>query len=542
MSKRLSKITLNSEAAVAELEAEAQDPSETPATNKAREININQMQELVCNLTPPIRYDTYQGRKHMVVPAVMITEGVHAGSNGPLYYPSNELAKTPVVWNMKPVVVYHPVINGSPTSACDPVVAAKRQVGILFNTKYIPPAKGEPGKLKTEVWLDEAKLKEVDVRVFNALQKKQMVEVSTGLFTDNEQREGLHKGERYEQIARNYRPDHLAILPDEKGACSIADGAGLLRNSSEQSANDIREALQTAISPKSGSGPMAIGDGWVCDVFKKHFIFSRGGKYFSQDYCVEKGGKVTLEGDAKPVSRRTVYTLEDGTTLNTGAKKMTRKQMINTLIANGNFDDGDREYLQGLETDRLDVMVNNALQGDLATDGKNAEGKQPEGTVAAGKKTDKHKETGGGDLKTAATKTPSDEESSEEDLAPEGNEPTGDGVRNQEMTVEAFIANAPAGMRDMLAEGVRMHGLEKNKLIQIITANKANEFNPEYLKTRPMEELRAIAKLAAAASPVHNARPPMFTGQGDAGGGSAPSARKATALPVPVLNFQKKEK
>jgi hypothetical protein len=37
-------------------------------------------------------------------------------------------------------------------------------------------------------------------------------------------------GRQYVGIARNHRPDHLAILPDLKGSCSIADGAGLCRN------------------------------------------------------------------------------------------------------------------------------------------------------------------------------------------------------------------------------------------------------------------------------------------------------------------------
>ena len=41
---------------------------------------------------------------------------------------------------------------------------------------------------------------------------------------------GDWNGKAYVGIARNYRPDHLAILPDMKGACSIADGAGLCRN------------------------------------------------------------------------------------------------------------------------------------------------------------------------------------------------------------------------------------------------------------------------------------------------------------------------
>ena len=57
-----------------------------------------------------VRHDRMEGREYLVAPMAMITEGVHNGSQGPLYYPWDELSKFPQVWNMKPVVVYHPSI------------------------------------------------------------------------------------------------------------------------------------------------------------------------------------------------------------------------------------------------------------------------------------------------------------------------------------------------------------------------------------------------------------------------------------------------
>jgi hypothetical protein len=48
---------------------------------------------------------------------------------------------------------------------------------------------------------------------------------------DVQKQVGTLNGMEYGRIARNLMPDHLAILPDKIGACSIADGAGLLRNS-----------------------------------------------------------------------------------------------------------------------------------------------------------------------------------------------------------------------------------------------------------------------------------------------------------------------
>jgi len=159
---------------------------------------------------------------------IMLLEGVHQGSGGPLYYPPEELSKTPVVWNHKPVVVYHPQVNGVGVSACMPDILTSRKIGVIMNTVF------EDGKLKAEAWIDLDRAKAVDERIVSAIENKAVMELSTGLFTDNENVEGEWRGEKYIAIARNYRPDHLALLPDIKGACSIEDGAGFLRLNSQK--------------------------------------------------------------------------------------------------------------------------------------------------------------------------------------------------------------------------------------------------------------------------------------------------------------------
>ena len=195
-----------------------------PQLADAPHITANTLQLVTCNLKARFRSDSLEGLDYYVVPMVMLTEGVHNGSNGPLYYPPEELAKTPVVWNHKPIVVYHPQLNGQSVSACDKVILESRKVGVILNTRFIG------NKLKAEAWLRKDRLGQVDKRVLNALEKGQPIEVSTGLFTDNQGPGGTWNGESYVATARNYRPDHLAILPDQKGSCSISDGAGLLMN------------------------------------------------------------------------------------------------------------------------------------------------------------------------------------------------------------------------------------------------------------------------------------------------------------------------
>jgi len=45
------------------------------------------------------RYEMRQGRQHIVAPVVMLVEGVHDGTAGPIYYPMEELRAFPGAWD-----------------------------------------------------------------------------------------------------------------------------------------------------------------------------------------------------------------------------------------------------------------------------------------------------------------------------------------------------------------------------------------------------------------------------------------------------------
>jgi hypothetical protein len=158
------------------------------------------MEKLTTNMSGTVRHAELEGRDHLVVPMVMLTEGVHPGSSGPLFYPGSELAKVPAVWNTKPVVVYHPEENGVGVSACDPAVLNNRKVGVIMNTEYVD------GKLKAEAWIEASRVEKIDNRIMESLEADVMMELSTGLFTDNEDVEGEFEGTAYTAIARNYLP------------------------------------------------------------------------------------------------------------------------------------------------------------------------------------------------------------------------------------------------------------------------------------------------------------------------------------------------
>lgn len=185
------------------------------------------MERLVATITENVKRQTIAGRTYLVAPVSMIVPGVLNGSKGALYYPHDEVAKNHGVWNNVPITYGHPYgKNNEAVSARDPETLDKFQLGAVYNDRF------ENGKRVADAWFDESITKSKAPEVYAALNSGSPMEVSTGLFTDDEpaQNGSNHGGVAYQFIAKNYRPDHLAVLPNQRGACSIRDGCGLNTN------------------------------------------------------------------------------------------------------------------------------------------------------------------------------------------------------------------------------------------------------------------------------------------------------------------------
>lgn len=178
-----------------------------------------------------LRTEYYMGREHIVAPVVLMVEGVHNGSQGPTLYTAEELSKFPDAWNGRPIPVYHPEDEYGPIPCNDPNVLQQQSVGHLFNVHFTD------NKLKGEIWVDKERANNISPSVLSMLQNKEPIEVSTGVFTDPDPIQGQWQGETYMAIAHNLRPDHLALLPGERGACSWEDGCGVRANKEEGGAN-----------------------------------------------------------------------------------------------------------------------------------------------------------------------------------------------------------------------------------------------------------------------------------------------------------------
>lgn len=191
---------------------------------------------LAVNLSGPTESKVLYGKQYLKVPITLIVPGVLNGSAGPIFYPPEEIQKDVSIWNHMPIVIGHPQVNNEYVSARTPEILDQYAVGFITNTKI-----NEKGHLVSEGWFEISRLEKLSPIILNSLRNQQPIEVSTGLHLDAVPSSGEVNGVTFKIRASNFRPDHLAILIDQKGACSINDGCGIFTNEEKE------EAMKTQI-------------------------------------------------------------------------------------------------------------------------------------------------------------------------------------------------------------------------------------------------------------------------------------------------------
>lgn len=413
---------------------------------------------------------------------------------------------------MKPLVVYHPKQNGAHISACTPEVIESQGVGLIMNTTY-------DTKLRGEAWFDIEKTRKVDERVLSALENGDLMEVSTGLWSDNEESEGTFgvNNEPYTAIARNFRPDHLAILPDQIGAFSVEQGGGLFQVNA-LSHSDTRGRLMQLINERHGE------DAWVVDVFEGFFVFADGRRLFRLNYTSTDDVISITEAPPEAVVSQTLYRTIDGTMIGNSTVKPNFskpesktvkvkpevKKIVDGLIANEDlsWSETQREFLEKQEVKFLEGLTVNAAPAEP----------------------------------TKVEPEPTKVEPSKNDTKPVNpDDPTVNSVPAK--TVDEYISTAPVGMQDVLRRGVAAHEKEISDLVSVITANEENQFEEKELRAMPHETLSKMAMLANQKQPAPapgddddedtSFLPPMYQGQGQGNAQlAANSAQGSDELPM----------
>lgn len=209
------------------------------------------METFSINAVGTIRWETEHGRQYIVAPMTLIVPGVLNGSKGPLWYPPTEVKRGVKLWDGIPITKNHPTdpITNEHLSARDYGVLERQGLGFIRKSTF-----NGNGRHVAEGWFDAERTKRLDKRIYNALLSGDPLEVSTGLYTENENVRGVAPdGRSYVAIARNYQPDHLAVLPDQTGACSREDGCGILINHEKKwSWKGILKMLRNAFERDSG--------------------------------------------------------------------------------------------------------------------------------------------------------------------------------------------------------------------------------------------------------------------------------------------------
>jgi hypothetical protein len=526
---------------------------------------VPQFQKLTVNFLPAqTRVEMLEDREHTVIPMVMLTEGIHTGSSGPLLYNAAELSKTPEVWNHKPIVVYHPELNGQGISACDPVVVNSRKVGVMMNTSW--DAKGK--RLKSEAWIEKARAEKIDNRIFAAITKNEMMELSTGLFSDLEKAPGEVNGEAYDGVVRNIRPDHLALLPDKIGACSIAKGAGFLRNetvttgiapkemikrltsffgltenemSQSNISDQLRKALQDRFAPKPSDKtskdakdavpvpPMGYYI-WIADVYSNFVIFEKDNKLFRLGYTTSDNG-ITLDGaDPVEVKRVTEYRTAKGAFVgNSGqpGETMNKKQMVDAIISNASsgWKETDRERLMAFDDPQVSLHYNAFGRPPVAP-----------GAPAAPAPAAPQQQAPSASATIAVTGPITHPPGSAAPAAA----PT---ANSAPVTLESWLGSAPPEVAGIVRNLLGNEATERVTLIEKIVKNEALGFTKDALATLSIANLRTLGKLADAPKVVAFQPLPNYSGMAPASD-SVQNNQPGEEEPLmaPVLNFRKESK
>ena len=530
------------------------------------------MELITVNLSGTIRREKLHGRDHVVVPLSLIVPGVLNGSKGPMYYSEAVVKQSTPLWNGQPIVVRHPTENGKPVSAKHPRILEKA-VGVVLQSEY-------RDKLGAEAWLDVEKTNKADSRILTALEAGSTMEVSTGLGTDERVANGSFNGKSYTSEATNLHPDHLAILPDEKGACSLEDGCGLNVNS--EGFTGIAEGLEF----KNGLIVNEAGEdeygSWTFNVelpsnttLGKPFRTPKGPKKFSVYVKGPKGtlvkvnfGDPNLEIKRDDPAARKSFRARHGCDANPGPRwkakywscrmweagtpvskitnqigehpmPMSEKEkadVVNFIINTCEcWSESDRETLNGFDDEKLTKLhshvkdsKSNAVIANAAREGfKSKDGSTHIFDTKAGKFVSK-----------AATKK----------TEPEGEAVvTANSEANKPKTDEEWLKEAPEGIRTVVQNAMDREERVKKELVAKIHKHIPSElketiFTENSLMAKSEQELEALAKATEQKEVQTTARPaPSYIGAG--GAGAAPTANAEEdndILPLPSLSFAKK--
>lgn len=474
-----------------------------------------------------IRSKEVNGINYWIVPVVMMVEGVHSGSRGPMLYTTEELAASVGAWNGVPVTIAHPQNDeGKYISANTPGVLSD-----IVGRIYHPKMKGE--KLTAEAWIDVNALSNRSEEAFEYIKEKKALEVSVGVFSEEVSHAGEYEGEEYRAEAVNLIPDHLALLPGEVGACSWSDGCGIRTNSKNKMKVKTKTEKEPSSIPKEEwlgalneqgcaihfidneaslgeklsavQGQLNAMDSplqvyYLEECYDDYVVYcvvnreTRERTMYKRNYVVSQEGKVVFRGEPTQVRKEVSFINMNKHTRTNFNKSKTEVKMkmktngkctcsVDSLIENQatQFTEDDREWLTAMSQEQLNKLAPKEVEEETPT--------------VSGKKV----------TKVVANKNKEEEEEVEEKgeaLIKKGKDGSisingkslGAYIKEElakEEDPNTFIDNfMPAGLGDQMKAGLKMYQNRRTKQIKEIAAN--SKFKEAQLKTWSDEDLAAL--------------------------------------------------
>jgi hypothetical protein len=452
------------------------------------------------------------GKEYIVVPVVALVEGVLQGmaAEGPELALASEFGKFPDSWNGRPIVMSHPVVDGTPVSANSPAVLHEYQIGFIFNSSM------DSSKLVLEAWVDRdlmSNLNDDSKAILETLEKGEMIEVSTGYFAEIEKLIGMHNNKKYEAVQRTIVPDHLAFLPNGTlGACSNKDGCGaqLAVNAKKSDEFTPTKTFRT--------------DKHCCAECAEH---AEGNTVANKDKIEDdkdtKGDKPKKKSDPKAYEAVTIAnTIAGGVTLG-DAREVVACAIRETQ---GN----DYAYVVAMTTTHVIYEAYNSIQGfygkyqrtySVAADGAVTLGDE----VQEVRLMTKVVAVNSSEDESEANNQEQDQMTTQNNGAPAASEPKVQTITNDsgslEITTNAdgsqsfaftpkanaapkapataaeFVAQAPKEIQEVLNAGMKMHSQKVEGTIKALKDSGRCKFTDDQLKAMSLDTLEAMAELAS---------------------------------------------
>lgn len=261
-----------------------------------------------------IRYETHNGREHMVIPSFTLPDGVVM--NGGMY-PHDEIEKSYKSLEGTLAPLSHPQVDGDYVAANQAEAINAHHIGAWNrNVKRVG------NRVALEKWVDIefAKTTEGGRQLIEAVNNGSPIHTSTGIFLN---REMTPNADGYGWIARDMTFDHDAILLNEVGAATPEDGVGMMVNKTlvinsvvptvnddealKDSYGDKLSLLSAAVSENFGS-PDAYA--YVEDFDDEGLVFTTPQGQYRISYHMEDGNPI-LTGEQKEVTRKTEYIVKN---------------------------------------------------------------------------------------------------------------------------------------------------------------------------------------------------------------------------------------